>query len=774
MTSRHIIFLFLLSVLFSGETFGQGLKGSLSGAVIDKENNEFLSSSIISISGVKTSGKYSIESDISGKYSFGNLDPGLYNIDVKRIGYQNFTGSIMIDVGRTKEFNIYLEISDIEIERVNVTAFKTETTLQQTPSSLNIVEKEEIANKNFLTFDEVLEGVQGVTIHRSSGINVSSLSLRGSSDVAGGGIGNRVLLLLDGRPSLTGDSKGALWSLVPVAMVERTEIVKGAFSSLYGSSAIGGVINVITKKPTYKAYNFISVTHGFYNKLNDSLRFTDDLQQFSGIDMIHSNTAGKFSYLLYGGYKSNDGHAQQMNYEFYNLNSKVTYDLFSNRDLELSLQYTNSNGGYPRYWRRDPGKYPEPYKVAENVIGDRIEKQTFSTDLFYRAIPNHKSKYSTRFYYYNLFSESIFNPNSPITFEYGTQGKEFVTFIDSYNFGNISQYDIELSNRNYLIAGIDVQWNVVRSDPEEILYGNQQMNNFGIFIQDRHDFIKDNLDNTILSSTVGVRADQTKIVGGMSAFELSPKFSLLYSPQTENFLLNNSSFRVLIGRAFRSPSIAEIFFKKSLFGGFEFIYNPSLKPEEMVSLEFGFRKQYDNRLIFDAALYLNSYNNMIQYRNIGEGIYGPFQVQNVAKANIIGFETMLDYNSSLNLLDKNFRYYFNLSYAYMDAKDLSPDKKDGLLPYKPKHTFNFTANFNYEDFNLNLNGRYQSRVEKVIFYTLEEPAAFFVFNAKLSKQITPKVNAFFAVNNLFDVFYQELERISSPNRNFNAGFSLEF
>lgn len=749
-------------------------KGSLSGTVIDKGNSEILASSIVSISAIRTSGKYSVESDISGKYSIGNLEPGLYNINVKRIGYQNFSGSIMIDAGRTKEFNIYLEISDIEIERVNVTAFKTETTLQQTPSSLNIVEKEEIANKNFLTFDEVLEGVQGVTIHRSSGINVSSLSLRGSSDVAGGGIGNRVLLLLDGRPSLTGDSKGALWSLVPVAMIERTEVVKGAFSSLYGSSAIGGVINVITKKPTYKPYSFISVTHGFYNKLNDSLRFSDNLQQFSGIDMIHSNTTGKFSYLLYGGYKSNDGHAQQMNYKFYNLNSKVTYDLFSNRDLELSLQYTNSNGGYPRYWRRNPGQYPEPYKVAENVIGDRIEKQTFSTDLFYRAIPNHKSKYSTRFYYYNLLSESIFNPGSPITAEYGIAGKEFVTFIDSYNFGNISQYDIELSDRNYLITGLDVQWNIVRSDPEEILYGNQQMNNFGLFIQDRHDFIKDNSGNTILSSTVGVRADQTKIVGGMSAFELSPKFSLLYSPQTENILLNNSSFRVLLGRAFRSPSIAEIFFKKSLFGGFEFIYNPSLKPEEMVSLEFGFRKQYDNRLIFDAAVFFNSYNNMIQYRNIGEGIYGPFQVQNVAKASINGFEAMLDYNSSLNLFDENFRYYFNLSYAYMDAKDLSPDKKDGLLPYKPRQTFNFTTNFNYEDFNLNLNGRYQSRVEKVIFYNFEEPAAFFVFNAKLSKQISTKINAFFAVNNLFDVFYQELERISSPNRNFNAGFSIEF
>ena len=110
--------------------------------------------------------------------------------------------------------------------------------------------------------------VQGVTVFKTSGINVQSLSIRGSSDVAGGGIGNRVLLLLDGRPSLTGDSKGALWSLIPISIIERTEVVKGAFSSLYGSSAIGGVVNVITKKPTYKPFTSVNFNYGFYEKLS--------------------------------------------------------------------------------------------------------------------------------------------------------------------------------------------------------------------------------------------------------------------------------------------------------------------------------------------------------------------------------------------------------------------------------------------------------------------------------------------------------------------------
>ncbi|MCB0627341.1 MAG: TonB-dependent receptor plug domain-containing protein, partial [Saprospiraceae bacterium] len=78
---------------------------------------------------------------------------------------------------------------------------------------------------------------------------VQAFSIRGASEVAGGGIGNRVLLLIDGRPALSPESGGALWNLVPLNSVERIEVVKGAYSSLYGSSAMGGVINVITHKP---------------------------------------------------------------------------------------------------------------------------------------------------------------------------------------------------------------------------------------------------------------------------------------------------------------------------------------------------------------------------------------------------------------------------------------------------------------------------------------------------------------------------------------------
>ncbi len=765
---QKILFLFLL---LTGNIYGQG---SFEGKVIDGETNSVISLVNIRIEKEESKEFLQTQSDLSGNYKFQNVSPGIYDIKAIYIGYKEYKNKIYIEAFKSKSLNIFLDPAEIETEKINVTSTKTEVTLQQTPSSISVITADDVKRKNILTFDNLLEEVPGVTINKSSGINVNSLSIRGSSDVAGGGIGNRVLLLLDGRPSLTGDSKGALWSLIPVSIIERTEVVKGAFSSLYGSSAIGGVINVITKKPTYKPYTGINLNYGFYEKLPDSLKFENNLLSFSGADIIHSNTIKKFSYLLNFNYKKNDGHAQQTDYNFYSGMGKFTYDVLSNRDLEITLQYTNSNSGFPHYWRKDAGQIADPYKVAGYYLGDKIKKQTQSYDLFYRAIPNKKSKYTTRFYYYYLKSNSFYNPNNPVSIQFADSGKALNTFIDSYNIGNVSQIDMQISKINYLITGLDFQMNIVKSDPQDILYGDQQMNNFGVFFQDQFKLIRDKNENSILESTIGARADFNKVISGVKSFQVSPKFSLIYTPAATNKIFNNTAYRFLVGRAFRAPSIAEIYFKKELFGGFDFIYNPDLKPEEMISAEVGLRKQFLNRFTADFSFFFNKYDNLIQYVNTGTSLYGPFQVQNIAKSQIKGFEFYIDYNSKIKINSKPFEYFFNLSYTYLNARDLSKNRKDDFLPYKPAHNFNFTANLSYSGINLNINGRYLSKIDEVLFYKFEEPSSYFLLNMKLRKDITSKISIFVAVNNLLNESYQELERIQAPNRNYNSGISIEF
>jgi len=764
-----VLFLFIINI----NTISNDKKGAIQGIVIDGNNNSTISDVKLRLDSKKDN--YETQTDLLGNFKFENLPDDKYTLTLYRLGYKKKTlTNILIEEGEIKDEKIFMTPIDIEIEKINVTATKTELTLKQTPSSISIVTAEDIKNRNPLTFDNILSTVQGVTLFRTSGINVQGLSIRGSSDVAGGGIGNRVLLLLDGRPSLTGDSKGALWSLIPISIIERTEIVKGAFSSLYGSSAIGGVINVITKKPTYKPFTGISLNYGFYNKLNDSLKFSDKLQLFKGIDILHSNTFNKLAYLLNFNYKQNDGHSQQTDYEFYSGIGKIMYDVLMNRDLEITLQYTKSNSAFPHYWRKDPGKYAEPYKVSAIYLGDRIKKETQSIDLFYKAIPSANTKYTTRFYYYKLNSLSYFNPKNFVSIQYSPPGSALETTINSYNFGNISQVDFKAGERNYIIGGFDFQWNVVRSNPATILYGDQQVNNFGFFAQDQFKIINDKSGNSILSSTAGLRLDYNGYVGFNKFMQLSPKISFLYSPQTGNVIFENTSFRMLAGRAFRAPSIAELYFKKELFGGFDFVFNPNLKPEEMISAEIGFRKQYDKRFILDVSAYINEYDNLIQYVNIGGAINGPFQVQNIAKAQIKGLEFLIDYNSSFNIIKEPFGYGFSVNYSLIDAKDLSSGRKEDFLPYKPMHILNFSTDLAWFGFNLNVSGKYQSKVDEDLFYKYEEPQEYFVLDLKLSKRLFKKATIFIAVNNVLNESYQELERTQAPNRNFNSGVRIEF
>jgi outer membrane receptor for ferrienterochelin and colicin len=153
---------------------------------------------------------------------------------------------------------------------------------------------------------------------------------------------------------------------------------------------------------------------------------------------------------------------------------------------------------------------------------------------------------------------------------------------------------------------------------------------------------------------------------------------------------------------------------------------------------------------------------------------GPFQVKNISKSQSRGFDFLIEYNSSFRVFNEKFGYKFEFDYTYNDARDLSANRTDDLLPYKPKHLYNSSVNLNYFGFNFNVSGKFVSKVEKVIFYKYEEPKEYFLMNMKLSKEIANKINIFAAVNNVFDKFYQELERIVAPNRNFTSGVNIEF
>lgn len=733
------------------ESREEPIYGEISGRVLDSETGVPLSGVNISILNTY----YGAASGPDGTFLINNVAPGEYILEISRIGYQTQTiRNVEVKPGRLTVKDIQILPSIIEFDEVVLSAARREQTVLMAPASVSVVKSSDIQKRNAVTFDQVLETVPGISVQRTTGVSVQSLSIRGSSDVAGGGVGNRVLLAIDGRPALSADSGGALWSLVPTNFIDRIEIVKGAFSSLYGSTAMGGVINVITKKPSYSPYFKVDVTTGFYELPPKWMRYQDTPNFFNTVDFSHSNRLGKFSYLLSVSRKESDGHRQRSAYEFYNLYTKCLFDLSQGRNLEITVGGDVGRNDYPHSWKGNV----HPLEVRPKQTDNVQNKSTFSTDIFYYAIPNPRMKYSSRFYYYRNYFKSEFNPDDPDLLI--PDNEPFGLFIrsDSRKLGNITQMDYYVSDSNYLIAGWDMQRDLVDSFPDSLLYGKQQVNNFAVYIQDEHEF------SNRLTVTVGIRYDGNKLEGGRYLTQFSPKLAFVYRP------FEIWTLRFLAGQAFRAPSIAERFFKREIAGGTLFKPNPDLRAERMkLSLEVGTRFRLSSFVNLDLAYFHYRYKDMIYWINISaeEAVnYTLFQVRNLNEALMQGVEL------SLNLHPWQF-WRANLNYTYLDARDLSNYRTDDVLAYKVHHSFSFVSSFQTGPWLLNFDGRYNSRVEEVFLYPNDEPDAFFVVNGKLQRHLGKHFTLSLGVNNLFNTQYEELARYRMPGRSWIFGTSLE-
>lgn len=749
-----IILLLLLPLTLSAQN-GEMAKestGVITGQVYDAETN----APLVSVNVYLDSLLLGAATSNDGKFVIRFVKPGTYRLIASHIGYQTRAENIRVDPGKLISRHLALRPTEVKAEEVMVTAARHEQTAQMAPASVAILTARTLREHAIVTFDQALEMVPGISVYRSAGVSVQSLSVRGSSDVAGGGVGNRVLLMIDGRPALTSDSGGALWSLVPTNFIDRVEVVKGPFSSLYGSTAMGGVINVITRKPTYRALTTVDIGYGLYDKPHPALRYTDSPITQSQIELSHSGVRGPASYLINFSRKSSDGHTENSAYEFYNVYGKLLYDLRQNRNLELSLGASYVNNDYPHTWVNNPR---QPFRVAPAYSDDRQKKRTYSFDLHYWAVPSPRVKYTSRFYFYRNAAISFFNENDPLLTIPENQPFGQQTVVDSDKFGNITQLDYYLSDHQYLITGVDVQVDHVNSSPDTVMYGNRQVNNFAVYLQDEINVKKK------LTATLGLRYDWNHLVGGITLQQFSPKLALVYRPQSA------LAVRLLLGQAFRAPSIAERFFQRELSGGTLFKPNPTLQAERIdFSAEAGMRWRWGSFAEIDLAYFRYHYRDMIYWVEISaeEGVlYTLFQVRNLNRALMQGLETELSFY---------WRHHWHASvgYTYLDAKDQSPNRTDDLLAYRARHSFLFSTDATINRFTLGVHGRYKSRLEEVFLYPREAPQAFFVINTKGTVRLSERLHLSLAVNNIFNTQYEELERYRMAGRNWIAEARVQF
>lgn len=240
---------------------------TLSGTITDEKAGPVPFASI----STNVNGKFTgTQSDFDGNYTL-SLPSGTFEISISSVGYNSQKQSVSLRSGETSTLNISLKPAVQMLETAVVTGSKHEQSLGEQTVQLVVLKPQLVENINSVSIDKAIEKVPGVDV------------IDGQANIRGGsgysyGAGSRVLLLMDDLPIMNGDAGYPDWDFLPVENLEQVEIIKGASSALYGSSALNGIINLRTdyakKEPVTKMAFFSTI---YQNPQNNTVIKYDTL-----------------------------------------------------------------------------------------------------------------------------------------------------------------------------------------------------------------------------------------------------------------------------------------------------------------------------------------------------------------------------------------------------------------------------------------------------------------------------------------------------------------
>jgi iron complex outermembrane receptor protein len=714
-------FVVIQVILYSTFSFTQTF--SISGKITDSLNNPLPNVNIIIL---ETSAGTS--SNLDGDYIIGNLAQGIYNLEFSIISYKSKRVNVVIE-NKSIIANVILIESPVETEQVIITAGKYEQRISELPVSVEVLGAELLAQKNFTNLEDALRYVPGINM------TDDQISIRGSSGYSRGA-GSRVLLAIDGLPFYTGDTGETIWEVIPITMLDRVEIIKGAASSLYGSTAIGGVVNLITRKIPDKQSIYLKSYVGAYDKpSHDEWDWSGDYRMFNGQIISYANTFNNF------GITASFSRLEDLGYRLNNFSKR--YIGFIKSDLKFSSSsslmllaniFTKRSGNFV-YWRNSRDALVPP----QNDVGQAVNANRHMFGAIYNQIINDDLLLNVKgSYYYTNWDDGATPLNESKTNLYR---------------GEV-QLNSNLTNSLILVSGIETSGSQVNST----LFGNPNSLSFGVYSNADLKF-----DFPLIVS-LGLRYNYNKLdtLDGSNAF--SPKFGLNYK-FSEDLI-----FRTSLGTGFRAPTPAEAF-TSTTASGITVKPNPNLKSETNFTIEAGINYKVFNPVTLDIALFHSEFYDFIEPGI--DPLDGLIIFDNVTRARIQGIE--LQSITDLKEINTNI----SLSYSYLWARDIEEKK---ALKYRPRHTFNCRVEFSLGDFLSGADFRYWSRVEEIdeelinlgLIPDGELRVEVFVLDLRVGYNfnlVDIPLRVFLNANNVLNYNYVELIGNLEPIRNY--ALSLE-
>ncbi len=806
--------------------------GTVKGKITDKADGEGVFGASVTIAGTNIG----TSTDANGNFTISNVPAKQEKISVSIVGYAPASQVISVSAGQTATANFTIGQTTVMASEVVVGAALYKQDRLDVPVTVNVVSPERIKQEPNPTLDQVIEDVPGVDVIRAGGQTTSTVAIRGSNTYQGGAIGTRVQGYYDGFPLNTPETGEIVWSSVNMNAADKVEILKGAAATLYGSGAMGGVVNVFGHLPDQFEVK-AGLSGGFY----DAPPSTDQSTYRKGYTPWFwdsyvgiGNKSGPWTYSLLYTHSNDDGYRQNTQDQLNDVKLKARYDIDAKQYIQLSTFYNETNGGYALTWPYTITgispvtgpifkAYPERgYDVVNAVYtDDTIKRKNALTGLNYVNLLSDKLSLDTRLYYTHNETLIDYNPTAttqtfsflipvgpaviPYTVYNRTPGEFNKTSSDRYGAG--VKLDWRALDNHRLIFGLDGNITDVQSTqytaviPIKNVLQPIQQKDAAAFVQDewkltdnltsllslRYDWsgidantvtYTDYANPTIIGFGPSAKVtypQKTATITNPSVDAISPRIALNYKAA------DDMSLRASWGRSFRAPTLAERFIRDA--GFLVGIPNPNLEKETMTAYEVGTFKKFSDNVSFDIAGFLNDYDNLIEsvaVTNAAQKQY--FTYQNITKARIWGIET------SLNVKPNN-EWNLNLAYTYMNAKNRSYVKGANVtldqnpdptwLPMRPEHTA--SGNVTWKPINklsFNLLGRYVSSYKAVNFYTnpqgIDYPGNFVVFNVGAKYQIDKNISASLLCKNIDNVQYEEAEWFLAPGRSYVAGVDFTF
>jgi len=673
--------------------------------------------------------------DAQGRYQL-SVPAGLVIVRVGFLGYRSLDDTLNLAAGDSLERDYRLGPAVVQLQPVIVTAAKRSQLLSQVVTSVALVTDTDVARRAVTTVDEAVDKTPGVQFLNGQ------VNIRGSSGYVQG-LGSRVLLLVDGVPANQGDRGGINWDLVPLEDVARVEVVKGAGSPLYGSAALGGVVNVITREIPTGFHARVRALGGAYgNPPFDIWKFRDYRGAQEGLDVTASygSDVARGSFTA-GGWHS-DGYREQDRRNHWQTAGKVQWAPSPETHVTASGSWASDQYETPLIWCiqgscDDRGQAFQPFMIDASGRGafTRSDKGLLAATVEHRA--SERFAWQAR----GSWGRTHFTDFQSTRDDWGVANRYGVEF----------RGDVHPRGDRVLTLGTEGTFSDVRTN---IFTGDSNPTSNAVRTHDQREvaaYAEGERQHGKVRLAAGARIDHIEVDGGRLATVLSPRLGVVLPTSRLGV------WRASAGRGFRAPSLAERFVS-TVVQGIPVVPNPNLDPETAWSFELGNGASLSSAVRTDAALFWTEVYDLIEPRLDS----GRIQFRNVTRARLAGLDLAVTATPPVAGLTTT------VSYTFLHARELAHDTvPERSLAFRPKHLLTLGADYQRGAIGVGGDFRYTSRLDRVEIYETDQRVAGKILDLRASA-VWGAWTLRAQLANALNYIYSQVPRTLAPVRTLTA------